>query len=110
MKFTPEKCPECGEPPTYLLESALVHYMVGKEAGQGGEYSYTGDNITHDESAEPVTPTVPAGTMMNIADWTRDCNSKGRENLAVVGHCIYYEAKSSTGPGLHEWAVEVSGN
>ncbi len=52
MRFAVARCPQCGEPPDYVLESMLIHFHVASEDGE--TFAYTGQSEEWVETSEPV--------------------------------------------------------
>lgn len=53
MRFAVARCPQCGEPPDYILESMLLHFHVAAE--DGDTFAYNGRSQEWVETSEPVT-------------------------------------------------------
>ena len=51
MRFARGACPECGDPPRYILESMLVHFEIELT---DGEFQYAGHSEEFVETSEPV--------------------------------------------------------
>jgi hypothetical protein len=52
VRLSVARCPECGEPPDYILESMLIHFDVASEDGE--TFAYNGQSQEFVETSEPV--------------------------------------------------------